>query len=282
MNELVSRAVVEAAFHDQQELVVDMLLNCRDLSTLNALGKVLQRRPGMAYDQASLRSRVRRRIDQAFAAAGYSEVDRASGPVVLEIGCGRAENALYVQERGAKQYIGIDPDTSLVPNAQKLEPGIEVVRGTAESLPFSSDSIDFAISFNVLEHVLDPQAVLHEIARVLRPGGRFFTVFGPPFNAATGPHLTRFIDLPYIQHLFSESVVGEFTRRANPYYTVNKRPLSYYRDIFMFESGLETTLYREHITGGGFWLLKAKDQLKIDLPWDELGVSAITTLSTKK
>lgn len=282
VSSLVTRVVAECDVHDHQEWVVDMLANSRDLNTLRALAKVLRKRPGMAYDPASLENRARRRIVQAFNAAGYRGVSSTTAPVVLEIGCGRAENAPFVMECGAKRYIGIDPNTSLVGNDRQLPPDVEVIRGTAESLPFSRDSIDFVVSFNVLEHVPDPRAALEEIVRVLRPRGSFFTVFGPPFNAPAGPHLTRFIDLPYLHHLFSEHVVGKFTGRENPYFTVNRRPLSYYREVFLTESGFETTIYREHITGRGFWLLKSKEQLSIDLPWDELGVSAITALVTKK
>ena len=160
VSSLVSRVVAEVDVHDQQEWVVDMLLKGRDLHTLRALAKVLRKRPGMAYDPATLRKRARRRIVQAFNAAGYGEVNGAEAPVVLEIGCGRAENATYVKECGAKHYIGIDPDTSLARNAQELQPDIEVVSGTAESLPFSSDSIDFVVSFNVMEHVPEPRAAL--------------------------------------------------------------------------------------------------------------------------
>lgn len=279
---LVSRVVTEVEVHDQQELIVQMLRSGRNLHTLKALAKLLPKRSGMAYDPASLRNRARRRIEQAFAAAGYHDVRETGAPVVLEIGCGRAENASYVKECGAKRYIGLDQDTSLATSVRQLQPDAEVVSGTAENLPFSRCSIDLVVSFNVLEHVSEPRAALSEIIRVLRPGGAFYTVFGPPFNAATGPHLTRFIDLPYMQHLFSDQVVGEFTGRTNPYFTVNKRPLSYYREILLTESGFETTIYREHVTGGGFWLLKAREQLEINLPWDELGVSAITTLVTKR
>lgn len=279
---LVTRVVTECEVHDRQEWVVDMLANSRDLDTLKALAKVLRKRPGMAYDPASLEKRARRRIVQAFNAAGYREVSATTAPVVLEIGCARAENAPFVMECGAKRYIGIDPDTSLVSSDRQFPRDVEVIRGTAESLPFSANSIDFVVSFNVLEHVPQPRDALEEIVRVLRPGGTFFTVFGPPFNAAAGPHLTRFIDLPYMHHLFSERVVGEFTGRENPYFTVNRRPLSYYREIFLAESGSEARTYREHITGRGFWLLKAKEQLEIDLPWDELGVSAITAVVTKR
>ena len=97
---LVRRVVAECDAHDHQEWVVDMLAKSRDLDTLKALAKVLRKRPGMAYDPASLEQRARRRIVQAFNAAGYREADGTAAPIVLEIGCGRAENAPFVMECG--------------------------------------------------------------------------------------------------------------------------------------------------------------------------------------
>jgi ubiquinone/menaquinone biosynthesis C-methylase UbiE len=41
----------------------------------------------------------------------------------------------------------------------------------AESLPLADRSVDLAVCFNALDHMLDPEAALDEIARVLRPGG---------------------------------------------------------------------------------------------------------------
>ncbi len=273
--------MTEVAPHDKQAFIIDRLLNGRDLATLKALAPVCRKRPGMAYDPETLAARARRRIEQAFTAAHWPTQPGPGGPVVLEIGCGRAENAKYVMACGGRRYIGIDPDTTLALSHPGLEADAEILAGTAENLPVPTDSIDLVISFNVLEHVPDPRAGLQEIVRVLRPGGNFFTVFGPPFNAPAGPHLTRFIDLPYMHHLFPESVVSQFTGRTDPYVTVNKRPLSFYRQTFFAEDAFHTTMYREHVTGTGFWLLKSRGELGVNLALDELGVSAITALVNK-
>jgi SAM-dependent methyltransferase len=277
----IDRAVAETEDHEHQQRIVDLLRGPRDLNTLKAVAEVLRRRPGMAYDKTSLEKRARLRIKRAFSAVGHGDAGGADGPVVLEVGCGRAENASHVRACGASQYIGIDLNTSLVPEERRLQDGIEVVEASAENLPFANGTVDLAISFNVMEHVPDPQIAVYEIIRVLKPGGCFYTMFGPPFNASMGPHLTRFVDLPYVQHLFPERVVGDFTGRENPYLTVNRRSLSYYRNIFLPEQGFSISLYREHITGSGFWLLKAHRELKMEMSLEELGVSAITVLLRK-
>jgi SAM-dependent methyltransferase len=273
---LIARFVESAEEHPKQQLVTHALLLRRDLPTLKILARELPRRAGMVYDPETLDRRAQHRIEQAFTAFSSTNRIPSNGPVVLEVGCARAENAHHVLAYGADCYIGVDPDPKLAAGWSQGDSRAKVVEAYAESLPFADRSIDLAVSFNVLEHVPDPAYALDEIARVLRPGGSFYTVFGPPFNASAGPHLTRFVDLPYLHHLFPEDVVGDFTGRTDPYCTVNRRPLSYYRSILLHHEKFEANVYREHITGGGFWLLKSRHELGIDLPLDELGVAAVT------
>ena len=56
----------------------------------------------------------------------------------------------------------------------QLRAPIRYVRGLGEELPFRNDAFDFAICCNVLDHVSEPDTILREIHRVLRPDGRLF------------------------------------------------------------------------------------------------------------
>jgi SAM-dependent methyltransferase len=49
---------------------------------------------------------------------------------------------------------------------------LPVINGAGERLPFANASFDLAIAWDVVEHVQDPELLLAELARVLRPGGR--------------------------------------------------------------------------------------------------------------
>lgn len=81
-------------------------------------------------------------------------------------------------------------------------------------LPFKDGSVDAVINIAVLEHVLDPSLAIQEIYRVLKPGGKIFTVvpFMQPFHAS--PHDYQRYTLPGVRNLhrsFHEVETGIFS-----------------------------------------------------------------------
>lgn len=51
--------------------------------------------------------------------------------------------------------------------------GLDVVRADATALPLPDGSLDLVVAFDVLEHILDHDAAVADVRRVLRPGGTF-------------------------------------------------------------------------------------------------------------
>jgi SAM-dependent methyltransferase len=92
---------------------------------------------------------------------------------VLDLGCGRG-GVVELFWREVKVAAGLDPDTSSL--AGHRAPGMPVIRGVGESLPFVNESFDLIVCLWVLEHLQDPLATLREVHRVLGPGGHFIFV----------------------------------------------------------------------------------------------------------
>jgi len=107
--------------------------------------------------------------------SGLIPFDELSGRDVLEIGCGTGVHARLLAEAGARlSAIDLTP-TAVELTRQRLQlAGIaaDVREADAESLPYPDGSFDYVWSWGVVHHSESTQAVLAEIARVLRPGGR--------------------------------------------------------------------------------------------------------------
>jgi len=72
---------------------------------------------------------------------------------------------------------GIDPSEQSLTIAKKHAKDNNLVinyeRGTGENLPFQDNSFDVVFCCDVLEHVNDLEKAIHEVARVIKPGGMF-------------------------------------------------------------------------------------------------------------
>lgn len=88
---------------------------------------------------------------------------------ILDIGCGHGDFLRTVYERTPHTY-GLDPDSQALACNTVVR---HKVVGRAEALPFADSTFDLVVCSWVLEHLEQPGAAFREIARVLKPGGRF-------------------------------------------------------------------------------------------------------------
>lgn len=110
------------------------------------------------------------------------------GPVtdkdVLEVGSGAGQCSRWVRARGGRGF-GLDLSFRQLQHCRRLDlaTGVSVpsVQGTATALPFAADTFDVVFcAFGALQFVADLDAAVTEVARVLRPGGRFaFSITHP-------------------------------------------------------------------------------------------------------
>jgi 2-polyprenyl-6-hydroxyphenyl methylase/3-demethylubiquinone-9 3-methyltransferase len=99
-----------------------------------------------------------------------------AGRKVLDLGCAGGFMSEAIAEQGA-DITGIDPAEQAIAaarlHAQASELAIRYDVGVGEELPYPDKSFDAVVCVDVLEHVVDLQKVVAEIARVLKPGGSF-------------------------------------------------------------------------------------------------------------
>ena len=100
------------------------------------------------------------------------------GRRVLDVGCGTGRFVATLAERA--RVTGVDPEPEMLAVARRrLPPEVELLRASAEELPFADASFDAAV-LRLVVHLLDRPRAFAELRRVLGPDGRLvFATFDP-------------------------------------------------------------------------------------------------------
>lgn len=102
-------------------------------------------------------------------------VPRAVGDV-FELGCGGGINHDFYDAQAITSYAGIDPHEGLLDGARAAARAkgwaADLRAGRGEAIPFGDSSFDCVVCTFTLCSVDDPQQVMGEMRRILRPGGQ--------------------------------------------------------------------------------------------------------------
>lgn len=108
-----------------------------------------------------------------------------AGRRVLEVGAGAAQCSRWLTDQGA-EVVALDVSCAQLRESRRIDsalgrPPVPLVQADARRLPLAANSVDVACSaYGALPFVADSAAVMLEVARVLRPGGRWvFSVSHP-------------------------------------------------------------------------------------------------------
>jgi SAM-dependent methyltransferase len=133
----------------------------------------------VAREYAALDRLARRRLDVTGWIRGFDELDVALGAVaamrprrVLDAGSGRGDFAALV---AAPDVVCVDQSEAAVEAARGR--GLEAHRADIQALPFADGAFDVVVCNWVLYHLGDRARGIAELARVLRPGGRFVGIY---------------------------------------------------------------------------------------------------------
>jgi SAM-dependent methyltransferase len=121
------------------------------------------------------------------------EAELAPGERVLDLGCGAGRFLAVIREAGG-DAVGVELAEAAAERARANVPGADVRLVAPDgSLPLGHGEVDLVWCSEVLEHIPDAEATLHEVRRVLRRGGRLLLTV--PFHGraqAALIGLTRF------------------------------------------------------------------------------------------
>ncbi|MEE9126532.1 MAG: class I SAM-dependent methyltransferase [Planctomycetota bacterium] len=119
-------------------------------------------------------AKLQRSFDPAHQRLAYGDVLRRLRPFhrtgrLLEIGCA-AGGFLDAAQQAGFRPTGIELAADVVRYAREVR-GLDVHRGTVESVELPNEAFDAAVMLDVIEHVIDPLALLWTVQARLRPGG---------------------------------------------------------------------------------------------------------------
>jgi ubiquinone/menaquinone biosynthesis C-methylase UbiE len=104
---------------------------------------------------------------------------------VLDLGCGDGQISRMLAAGGAG-VVGVDPTWNQIRVAAERGGGVAYGRAAAHELPFADESFDAVIACLVFEHIDAVDEAIAEVARVLRPGGRFAFFLNHPLLQTPG------------------------------------------------------------------------------------------------
>ncbi len=145
--------------------------------------------------------------DRRWRRAVLRAVGPRAGMRVLDLAAGTGTSSVPFAEQGA-HVVPCDFSVGMLRVGKQARPSLPFTAGDATRLPFADDSFDAAtISFG-LRNVVDPDAGLREIRRVVRPGGRlvvceFSSPTWAPFRTVYVEYLMR--ALPPVARAVSSS-----------------------------------------------------------------------------
>lgn len=150
-----------------------------------------------------------------------------SGKVVLEIGCGHGALCIDAAISGAQRVIGIDLIGRRIEFAHRIV--AERFPNIANKIEFHQldinemaleDKVDFVISKDTFEHIMNLDQVLLSVKRVLRKGGLLITGFSPLYYSPFGDHgfhaIGKRFKLPWAHLLIGDARVVAAYNRHHP------------------------------------------------------------------
>lgn len=111
-----------------------------------------------------------------------------SGKKMLEVGCGNGDFSNYLSIERKADILGLDfsKESIAIAKDKKIKfnaPSSDFMVGDAQNIALPDNTYDIIVSCECLEHIPEPQKMVSEIFRVLKPGGLVVLTTENYFNA---------------------------------------------------------------------------------------------------
>ena len=158
-------------------------------------------------------------MDQRWRRRALDRIGVGEGDVVVDLACGTGDFCELVEARGARA-IGVDFALQMLKQGRERGLAHPSVQGDGEWLPFRTGAVDVVTCGFALRNFVSLDAVLREIARILRPGGRvaLIDVDRPawaPIRAAHSIYFDRVV--PFVGGLVSDRKAYAYLPQSTAY-----------------------------------------------------------------
>ncbi|MFD0635969.1 TIGR03086 family metal-binding protein [Catenulispora yoronensis] len=138
----------------------------------------------------------------------------ADGPIVdLGPGAGITTKTL-ADKYGAERLIAVDASATMLVRLGRRVPGTASVRADATNMPFADGTVGALNCWNMLHYFDDKAAALHEIGRILQPGGSFTLMDLVPEADHVARYFQGRMGETVVRKLFGPEEIGEWLGRA--------------------------------------------------------------------
>jgi 2-polyprenyl-3-methyl-5-hydroxy-6-metoxy-1,4-benzoquinol methylase len=192
---------------------------------------------------------------------------------ILDLGASNGECLIAAHEFKIAHIDGLDYSSEkFQSHRERVTPSdtkINFIESDISKAILPSEQYDVVLSYNCFEHFHEPEKVLQSCWHTLKPGGLFYSSFGPLFLSARGAHRYSRTGIPFIQNIFSREVAfdliykylnsyegknsytGEQVTNLDPYPEMNKWSFNKFQQLFKTAEGwdvvsLKTTIDSKH------------------------------------
>jgi len=132
------------------------------------------------------------------------------GAKILDVGCGFGALSSVLSDRGAC-VTATEIDQKRLEQAKMLvNNDVRFVKVKNEILPFKDETFDVVVLFDVIEHVSNPEAIIEEVYKTLKPNGLLYVEF-TPYYSIVGHHLYDYTKWPI--HMLPRGLIKKIVFR---------------------------------------------------------------------